>query len=167
MVGYNINLHITSLPLGQIATLYPVSSVLYMLFDTALSIFTTTSIKKHIEYFNFRSKIQLDHLLLRRVYVIYRCYEPMNKEAFLRVCMALAVASAPQPPPPPPLYCYRYTLAIPHISFVSSSSPTTTTTSCLLLRSYPHSSSCSPVGLSSSVVLCCSVGRGRGRGTAV
>ena len=32
-----------------------------MLFDGAASIFTITSVKKHIEYFNFRRKIQLDH----------------------------------------------------------------------------------------------------------
>ena len=32
-----------------------------MLFDRTLSILTMTSIKKHIDYLNFRSKIQLDH----------------------------------------------------------------------------------------------------------
>ena len=32
-----------------------------MLFDRAHSTYTMTSIKKHIEYFNFKSKIQLDH----------------------------------------------------------------------------------------------------------
>ena len=35
--------------------------ILCVLFDRALSIFTMTSIKKHIENLNFRSKILLDH----------------------------------------------------------------------------------------------------------
>ena len=38
--------------------------ILCMLFDRALSIFSMTSIKKHMDYFNFRSKIQLYHPVL-------------------------------------------------------------------------------------------------------
>ena len=34
---------------------------LYTRFEKSLSIFTMTSIKKHIENFNFRSRIQFDH----------------------------------------------------------------------------------------------------------
>ena len=34
--------------------------VFYMLFDRSLSIFNMTSLKEHMEYLNFRCKIQLD-----------------------------------------------------------------------------------------------------------
>ena len=34
--------------------------VIYMLFNRSLSIFSMTSLNLHIEYFNFRCKIQLD-----------------------------------------------------------------------------------------------------------
>ena len=44
---------------------------LCIMFDRADSIFTMTPIKNHIEYFNFRSKIQLDHPVLR--YIQVRC----------------------------------------------------------------------------------------------
>ena len=42
----------------------PEIEVLYMLFERYLSIFSMTSIKLHIEYFNFRCKILLDLLVL-------------------------------------------------------------------------------------------------------
>ena len=40
--------------------LIPEIEVFYMLFDRSLSILSMTSHKQHIEYFNFRCKIQLD-----------------------------------------------------------------------------------------------------------
>ena len=35
--------------------------VFYMLFEKDHSIFSMTSLRQHIKYFNFQSKIQLDH----------------------------------------------------------------------------------------------------------
>ena len=40
--------------------LTPEIEVFYMLFDRSLSIFSMISLKQHIEYFNFRCKIQVD-----------------------------------------------------------------------------------------------------------
>ena len=41
--------------------------ILGMLFDRALSMFTMASIKNHIEYLDFRSKILLEHPVLCEV----------------------------------------------------------------------------------------------------
>merc|ERR1712037_472201 len=46
----------------------PEIEVFYMLFDRSLSIFSMTSLKQHMEYFNCRYQIQLDHLVV--IYVI-------------------------------------------------------------------------------------------------
>ena len=43
--------------------------IICMLFDRAHSTFTMTSIKKHIEYFNFKSKIQLDHSVTSVIFI--------------------------------------------------------------------------------------------------
>ena len=39
----------------------PEIEVFYMLFERTPSILSMTSLKQHMEYFNFRCKIQLDH----------------------------------------------------------------------------------------------------------
>ena len=41
-------------------TFTPEIKVFHMLFEISLSIFSMTSLKQHIEYFNFRCKIKLD-----------------------------------------------------------------------------------------------------------
>ena len=38
----------------------PEIEIFYLLFDVSLSIFSKTSLKHHMEYFNFRCRIQLD-----------------------------------------------------------------------------------------------------------
>ena len=44
----------------------PEIEVFYMLFKRSLSIYSMTSLKQHMEYFNFRCQIQLDHHVLQK-----------------------------------------------------------------------------------------------------
>ena len=41
--------------------LTPETEVLYLMFDRFLSLFNIPSLKRHIEHFNFRCRIHLDH----------------------------------------------------------------------------------------------------------
>ena len=60
------NLVLVSYKVVQL-NLTPEIEVFYMLFDRSLSIFSITSLKHHMEYFNFQCKIQLRLAVQKKV----------------------------------------------------------------------------------------------------